>query len=40
MTIPYDEYGSYLRFSLIFKEDDEIFFKELRNRLNEMKIDF
>ena len=40
MTIPYDEYGSYIRLSLIFKEDDELFFKELDNRLKKMKIEF
>ena len=40
MSIPYDEYGSYLRFSLIFKEEDDVFFLELKNRLNEMRIVF
>ena len=40
MTIPYDEYGSYIRLSLIFKEDDELFFKESDNRLKKMKIEF
>ena len=40
MSIPYDEYNGYLRFSLIFKEDEEVFFNELKNRLDEMKIVF
>ena len=40
MTIPYDEYGSYIRMSLIFKDDDEVFFKELESRLKMMKIEF
>ncbi len=40
MSIPYDEYGSYLRFSLTFKDDEDTFFKELEKRLKEMKIEF
>ena len=40
MSIPYDEYGSYLRFSLIFKDDENVFFDEFDKRLKEMKITF
>ena len=39
-VIPYDEYGSYIRMSLTFKEDEDTFFKELENRLKTMKIEF
>lgn len=40
MTIPYDEYGPYLRMSLIFKEEDAIFYEDLEDRLKMMKIEF
>lgn len=40
MTIPYDEYGSYLRFSLAFKDEEDLFFDELENRFKLMKIEF
>ena len=40
MTIPYDECESYIRMSLIFKDDDNFFFKELDDRLSRMKFEF
>ena len=40
MTIPYDECGSYIRMSLIFKEEDNFFFKELDDRLSKIKFEF
>ena len=40
MTIPYDECGAYIRMSLIFKDDDNFFFKELDNRLSKIKFEF
>lgn len=40
MTIPYDEYGNFLRLSLTFKDSEDFFFEELKKRLNTMKIQF
>ena len=40
MTIPYDECGGYIRMSLIFKDDDNFFFKELEDRLGKIKFEF
>ena len=40
MTIPYDEDGGHIRMSLTFKEPEDLFFDELKKRLNKMKIQF
>ena len=41
MTIPYDTLEeSHIRLSLTFKDDEDEFFNEFKNRINKMKIKF